>query len=401
MGVKDIKRIAVKAIAMLAMTAVVAGIGSAYVDPVDVEADTKYDTLYDVFKARSGKGDDFTSQEDFRKQVLNNCKRLDKIAYTSGNQENCLACDGYVSLVFRLTFGTVHEFKKYYEYKTKKFKYRCKFYRKEEHKKCDSYVDKYEIYRPGGTSVTWLYNNYVDKLVKPRGSKRKNVEGFTNKQWVSYLESINAQPGDIIIWDNDYNYTYWTHIGIFAGIENGVAKMWHSSSVKKKVCKQSMSEITEEIKFLKFACVVPLTDVPAKAGLCVDGEGIEKDFSYSIYSDANCKNKIGRIASSCVLKDQSNLDNILIYPNSDKSAFEKTLYVRRDLAPYQTATSNLTEADQTVYKLVIRIEPGEDHKGVLKYSIYGAKDTKYYAGKTIDDYDYRSGGQVISIKDFR
>ena len=58
MGVKDIKRIAVKAIAMLAMTAVVAGIGSAYVDPVDVEADTKYDTLYDVFKARSGKGDD-------------------------------------------------------------------------------------------------------------------------------------------------------------------------------------------------------------------------------------------------------------------------------------------------------------------------------------------------------
>ena len=401
MGVKDIKRIAVKAIAMLAMTAVVAGIGSAYVDPVDVEADTKYDTLYDVFKARSGKGDDFTSQEDFRKQVLNNCKRLDKIAYTSGNQENCLACDGYVSLVFRLTFGTVHEFKKYYEYKTKKFKYRCKFYRKEEHKKCDSYVDKYEIYRPGGTSVTWLYNNYVDKLVKPSGSKRKNVEGFTNKQWVSYLESINAQPGDIIIWDNDYNYTYWTHIGIFAGIENGVAKMWHSSSVKKKVCKQSMSEITEEVKFLKFACVVPLTDVPAKAGLCVDGEGIEKDFSYSIYSDANCKNKIGRIASSCVLKDQSNLDNILIYPNSDKSAFEKTLYVRRDLAPYQTATSNLTEADQTVYKLVIRIEPGEDHKGVLKYSIYGAKDTKYYAGKTIDDYDYRSGGQVISIKDFR
>ncbi len=401
MGVKDIKRIAVKAIAMLAMTAVVAGIGSAYVDPVDVEADTKYDTLYDVFKARSGKGDDFTSQEDFRKQVLNNCKRLDKIAYTSGNQENCLACDGYVSLVFRLTFGTVHEFKKYYEYKTKKFKYRCKFYRKEEHKKCDSYVDKYEIYRPGGTSVTWLYNNYVDKLVKPRGSKRKNVEGFTNKQWVSYLESINAQPGDIIIWDNDYNYTYWTHIGIFAGIENGVAKMWHSSSVKKKVCKQSMSEITEEVKFLKFACVVPLTDVPAKAGLCVDGEGSEKDFSYSIYSDANCKNKIGRIASSCVLKDQSNLNNILIYPNSDKSAFEKTLYVRRDLAPYQTATSNLTEADQTVYKLVIRIEPGEDHKGVLKYSIYGAKDTKYYAGKTIDDYDYRSGGQVISIKDFR
>lgn len=51
--------------------------------------------------------------------------------------------------------------------------------------------------------------------------------------------------------------------------------------------------------------------------------------------------------------------------------------------------------------LVIRIEPGEGNKGVLKYSIYGAKDTRYYDGKTIDDYDYRSGGQVISITDYR
>ena len=56
MGVKDIKRIAVKAIAILVMAAVAAGIGSAYSDPVAVEADTKYATLYDVFKERSGKG---------------------------------------------------------------------------------------------------------------------------------------------------------------------------------------------------------------------------------------------------------------------------------------------------------------------------------------------------------
>lgn len=402
MVVKDIKRIAVKAIAALLMTAVVAGIGSSYIDPVEVEADSgKYATLYDVFKERSGKGEDFFTQEEFRKKVLANCKKLDKIAYTAGDQEHALACDGFVSLVFRLTFGTVHEFRKYYEYKTKKYKYRCKFNRKEEHKKSNSYVDKYEVYRPGGTSVTWLYNNYAGKLVKTRGSRRKKVEDFSNKQWVSYLESINAQPGDIIIWDNDYNYTYWTHIGIFAGIENGVAKMWHSSSVKKKVCKQSLSEITSDVKYLKFACVIPLTDVPATVGLCVDLDGTEKDFSYSVYKDEKCKDKIGRIASSCVLKDQSKLDSILIYPNSDKSAYEKTLYVRRDMSPYQTATTNLAEADQTVYKLIIRIEPGEGHKGVLKYSIYGAKDIRYYAGKTIDDYDYRSGGQVISITDFR
>lgn len=401
MVVKDIKRIAVKAIATLVVAAVVAGIGSSYTEAVDVEADSQYATLYDVFKDRSGKGDNFVSQEEFRRQVLSNCNRLNKIAYTSGIQENALACDGFVSLVFRLTFGTVHDLKKYYDYKTKNIKYRCKFDRKEEHTKCDSFVDKYEIYRPGGTSVTWLYNNYAGKIVKTRGSKRKNVDDFSNKQWVSYLQSINAQPGDIIIWDNDYNYTYWTHIGIFAGIENGVAKMWHCSSVKKKVCKQSMSEVTEDVRYLKFACVIPLTDIPAKVGFSVDLDGLEKDFSYSVYKEEECKNKIGRISSKYTLKDQSKLDDILVFPNNDKTAYEKTIYIKRDMSPYEIAATNLAEADQAVYKLIIKIEPGEKHKGVLKYSIYGAKDSRYYAGKTIEDYDYRSGGQVISIKDFR
>ena len=54
MGLKSVKDYAVKAIAMISMAAVVAGIGVSYVNPVDVTADgAKYTTLYDVFKARS------------------------------------------------------------------------------------------------------------------------------------------------------------------------------------------------------------------------------------------------------------------------------------------------------------------------------------------------------------
>lgn len=401
MGIRCIKKIAVKAIAILAMAAVTAGIAGSYVKPVGVSAAAKYQTLYDVFRDRSGNPDTFMDQEEFRNKILANCKLLNKVAYTSGSQVHELACDGFVSMVLRITFGTVHKVKVCYDYKEKKTLMSYEFDRREEHIVANSYVDKYEVYGPGGTSVTWLYNNYVGKLVDARGSNRKKVEGFTNKNWVGYMESIGAQPGDIIMWDNDYNKTYWTHIGIYAGVENGKAMMWHASAVKGKVCKQALSEITEEVKYLKLACVVPMTDAPAKVGLCADTASNFRDFSYSIYKDEDCSDFIGRIASNCTLKDQASLEDIAIYLNGDKTAYEKTVYVRRDMSPFKFANAELAGADQTVYKLKIKITPGEENKGTLTYTIYGSKDIRYYDSKTIDDYDYRSGGQVILISDYR
>jgi len=401
MGLKNIRRIVVKAIAIVAMAAVTAGIADSYIHPVNVSADNNYQTLYDVFKDRSGNPDSFMGQEEFRNKLLANCKLLNKVAYTSGQQQHAFACDGFVSMALRITFGTVHEVKVCYDYKEKETLISYKFNSKEEHIVADSYVDKYEVYRPGGTSVTWLYKNYVNNIVKPRGAKRKKCEDMSNKQWVQYLEQINAQPGDILFWDNDRDDKYWSHIGIFAGIENGVAKMWHASAVKKKVCKQDLSEITEEIRYLKYVCVLPMTDAPARVGLCTDTESKLRDFSYSVYKDEDCSDFLGRITSNCTLKDQASLDDIAIYFNSDKTAYEKTLYVRRDMSPFKFANAELAGADQTVYKLKIKITPGEENKGVLTYTIYGAKDIRYYSGKTIDDYDYRLGGQVIAITDFR
>jgi len=401
MSEKNIWKIALKAIAILMMAAVVAGIAEAYIPPVSVSADAKYQTLYDVFRERSGNPDSFMDQEELRNKILANCKKLNTVSYTSGSQQNALACDGFVSMVLRMTFGTVHEVKVRYDWKKKKRFISYKFNTKEEHKVADSYVDKYEIYRPGGTSVTWIYNNYVGKIVNARGSSRKKVEGFSNKDWVNYLESIGAQPGDLILWDNDYNKTYWTHISIYAGIENGKAVIWHASAVRKIVMKQIMAEMTEEDKYLKLACVIPMTDAPAKVGLCVETGTNDRDFSYSVYKDEACSSKIGRIASNCTLKEQSSLENLSIYFNSDKSAYEKTLYVKRDVSPYKASSTEMSGTDQLVYKLKIKITPGEENKGTLIYTVYGAQDIRYYTGKTIEDYDYRQGGQVIAISDFR
>ena len=401
MGRINIWKIAVKAIAIITMAAVVAGIAESYVQPVTVVADAKYQTLYDVFRERSGNPDSFMDQEELRNRILANCKKLNTVAYTSGAQVDALACDGFVSMVLRMSFETVHEVKVRYDYKKKKRFVSYKFNTKEEHKVADSYVDKYEIFRPGGTSVTWIYNTYVGKLVNARGSSRKKVEGWSNSDWVNYLESIGAQPGDLILWDNDYNKTYWTHISIFCGIENGKAVIWHSSAVRKICMKQIMSELTEDSNYLKLACVIPMTDAPAKVGLCVGTGENDRDFSYSVYKDEACSSKLGRIASSCTLKEQSSLENLSIYFNSDKSAYEKTLYVKRDISPYKASSTELSGTDQIVYKLKIKITPGEENKGTLVYTVYGAEDIRYYSGKTIEDYDYRQGGQVIEISDFR
>lgn len=393
MTLTRLRTFAVKATALLLVTVAIAGFMSAYVTPVDVSADDDndlYESLYDVFRDRSGDPENFMSQEQLVKDVLANCERLKGIEYTYGDQEHYLACDGFVSLVFRLTFGTAHEFER------SRTKYWCKFDYHEEHILACSYVDKYDVYRPGGTSVTWLYQHYVDTVVDSIAS-RSYMEDLDNAGWVEYLERLNVQPGDIMFWDNDKDRKYWAHIGIYAGMEDGVPMMWHASAVKGKVVKQSLAEITQDIRILDYVAILPLIDRPVNVGLYVDtAANNEKDFSYSIYEDQACTEYIGRISSACELSEQTLLDNIPVYPNGDKSAYERTIYVRRDMSPY-----NPESAEQYVYRIVIRITPVRAEKGTLKYMIYGADDIRNYGGDEIKDYDYQSGGKVIPIKDFR
>ena len=395
MLLNKVRTVAVKAIALISVTAICAGIMCAYEKPVEVLADDSddelYSTLYDVFKDRSGDPDNFMSQEEFVSDVLYYCNKLKGIGYTYGSQEHYLACDGYVSLVFRMTFGTVYNYERY------KDKFWAKFDYHEEHIVADSYVDKYEVYRPGGTSVTWLYKHYVNTVVDPLVT-RKYVEGWSNSDWVEYIEELGVQPGDIMFWDNDKDRTYWSHIGFYAGMEDGVPMMWHASSIQGQVVKQ---DITYNIQVLDYVSIVALTDHPLNVGLYVNNTDNDRDFSYSVYKDAACSEYIGRISSCCTLSEQLSLDNIAVYPNNNKTAYERTIYIRRDVSPFDPESDESEGPDQDVFQIVIRIEPFGSEKGTLKYAIYDAKDKRYYGGQTIEDYDYQAGGSVIPISDFR
>ena len=129
MLVRSLRNYAVKAFALLFVTVITAGFAYAYIDPSEVSASGDlYDTLYEVFRDKSGDPDGFMTQEELVKKMLSNCDKLSGIGYTFGSQEHYLACDGFVSLVFRLTFGTAHEFERYRD------KFWCKFDFREEHK---------------------------------------------------------------------------------------------------------------------------------------------------------------------------------------------------------------------------------------------------------------------------
>ena len=147
--------------------------------------------------------------------------------------------------------------------------------------------------------------------------------------------------------------------------------------------------------------MLPLTDHPAKAGLCIDAESSDKDFSYSFYKDPDCESFIGRISSSCALSEQEYLDDFPVYPDNYGNAYENNLYFTKDTSPFSIEGSDNALPDQIVYKMVIRIEPDDEVKGTLKYAVYGVDDIRYYGGGEIRDYDYISGGQVIPLTDFR
>ncbi len=392
---KGLRNIAIKAVALLSVAVLCAGIAGAYARPVKVSADdVLYDSLYDVFRDRSDDPQNFMSQELFIKRIFWNCEALWGIDYTYGSQEHNLGCDGFVSLVLRLTFGTVYDFESDWS------NYRAKFDYTEEHIVAASYVDQYEIFRPGGTSVTWLYHNYVNELVEPLDD-RAFVEGMDNYDWIEYLDDIGAQPGDIMFWDEDEDNKYWTHISIYAGIEDGEAVMWHASSVKGYCCKQSLDEITLDNQFLDYCTILPMTDRPARAGLYVDNGSGSGDFSYSVYWDHSTDYLIGRISSGCTLPEQDYLDDFPIYPNYDHTAFERTLIIRKEVSPFDPESGSDVSEEPMWFHLVIRIEPDDDTKGTLKYAVYGVDNIRCYGSGEIKDYDYRSGGQVIRIADFR
>ena len=241
------------------------------------------------------------------------------------------------------------------------------------------------------------------------------AEGMTSQAINDWCAS-NCQPADILVFYGENGNDL--HIGIFAGMVNGVAYMWHSGS-SHGVCELPVSYLIgsgkagHTITYLQSFRMK--SDAKAYTTLWINkvaGDGTYMGGAvYGVYSDQGLTNEISQLIDD-------NYNGTLSTPfelAKDGSDFTGTYYIKEKVAPTLLLTGNgdidltcgtgsLPDAynyqDETVYKVDMRITGANSSTGTMNYSVTritgGAEELLY--SETINDYPL--SGSVIVIGNY-
>ena len=180
----------------------------------------------------------YTDPDVFRSKLIKNFEYMDGVGYFHMGKmiQGYTDCAGSVSLAFRVALGTAKFTKKYKKGTLSNGKQLygigvnyCGI---------KSYKDKYGWCRNGTASVN---SHFLNTIVKNRKIKYTQVSlddrndgehGWTNEEWIDYLNEVGAKPGDVFVWFNhDWSKTKGQHMTMYAGIgEDGIAYEWTASS---------------------------------------------------------------------------------------------------------------------------------------------------------------------------
>ena len=183
-------------------------------------------------------GAGYSDPEVFRKKLIMNFEYMDGVGYFHMGKmaQGYTDCAGSVSLAFRVALGTAKFTKKYKKGTLSNGKqlYAIGI----NYCGIKSYKDKYGWCRNGTASVN---SHFLNTIVKNRKIKYTQVSlddrndgehGWTNEEWIDYLNEVGAKPGDVFVWFNhDWSKTKGQHMTMYAGIgEDGIAYEWTASS---------------------------------------------------------------------------------------------------------------------------------------------------------------------------
>ena len=183
-------------------------------------------------------GAGYSDPEVFRKKLIKNFEYMDGVGYFHMGKmvQGYTDCAGSVSLAFRVALGTAKFTKKYKKGTLSNGKqlYAIGI----NYCGIKSYKDKYGWCRNGTASVN---SHFLNTIVKNRKIKYTQVSlddrndgehGWTNEEWIDYLNEVGAKPGDVFVWFNhDWSKTKGQHMTMYAGIgEDGIAYEWTASS---------------------------------------------------------------------------------------------------------------------------------------------------------------------------
>ena len=242
------------------------------------------------------------------------------------------------------------------------------------------------------------------------------AEGMTSQAINDWCAS-NCQPADILVFYGENGNDL--HIGIFAGMVNGVAYMWHSGS-SHGVCELPVSYLIGSGKaghtITYMQSFRMKSDAKAYTTLWINkvaGDGTYMGGAvYGVYSDQGLTNEISQLIDD-------NYNGTLSTPfelAKDGPDFAGTYYIKEKVAPTLLLTGNgdidLTcgegslpdvydYQDDTVYKVDIRISGVNGSTGTMNYSVTritgGAEELLY--SETVNDYPL--SGSVIVVGNYQ
>ena len=180
----------------------------------------------------------YADPDAFRKKLIKNFEYMDGVGYFHMGKmvQGYTDCAGSVSLAFRVALGTAKFTKKYKKGTLSNGKQLygigvnyCGI---------KSYKDKYGWCRNGTASVNSHFLNTIIKNRKIKYShvslsdRNDGVHGWSNAEWIDYLNAAGAKPGDVFVWFNhDWSKTKGQHMTMYAGIgDDGIAYEWTASS---------------------------------------------------------------------------------------------------------------------------------------------------------------------------
>ena len=210
----------------------------------------------------------YTDPDTFRQKLIKNFEYMDGVGYFHMGKmiQGYTDCAGSVSLAFRVALGTAKFTKKYKKGSLSNGKQLygigvnyCGI---------KSYKDKYGWCRNGTASVN---SHFLNTIVKNRkisytqislSDRNDGVHGWSNEEWIDYLNETGAKPGDVFVWFNhDWSKKKGQHMTMYAGIgEDGIAYEWTASSTYGVILSPLTNRTPQNI-FESFTLIKGVADV--------------------------------------------------------------------------------------------------------------------------------------------
>ena len=211
----------------------------------------------------------YSDEDSFRRKLIKNFEYMENVGYFHMGKfvQGYTDCAGSVSLAFRVALGTAKF--------TKKYKQGNRADGSQlygigvDYCGIKSYKDDFGWCRNGTASVN---SHFLDTIIKNRkisykqvslSDRSDGVHGWSNAEWIDYLNSVGAKPGDVIVWFNhDWSKKKGQHMTMYAGIgDDGIAYEWTASStygvIKSPLCDRTPQNIFEA--FVLFKSVADIT----------------------------------------------------------------------------------------------------------------------------------------------